>query len=102
MQNFKSFKDFQEYIAKRFTHVSQETFGWLAIIVLHTSTLPSLLALMSGLTDRVPPVDMVILVWTALTLLFIRSAIQKDMLNLVTNGLGFIFQAALLALVFLK
>ena len=102
MRNFKSVKQFQDFVASRFTQVSQETFGWLAIIIFHASTVPSFLAVMSGLTDRVPPVDMVLLVWVALTLLFIRSAIQKDMLNLVTNGLGFIGQATLLALIFLK
>lgn len=102
MQNFKSIKEFQDFVANRFSHVSQETFGWLAIIFLHASTVPSFLAIMSGLTDRVPPVDMVLLVWVSLTLMFIRSAIQKDMINLVTNGLGFLFQATLLALIFLK
>lgn len=102
MLNFNSIKQFQEFIEGKVSHVSQETFGWLAIIFLHASTVPSFLAIMSGLTDRVPPVDMVLLVWVSLTLMFVRSAIQKDMLNLVTNGLGFLFQATLLALIFLK
>ena len=76
--------------------------GWLAVIVLHASTVPSLLAVMAGLTDRLPGVDLVMLVWTGLTLLFIKAAVQKDMLNLVTIGFGFIIQAVMMALIFFK
>ena len=57
---------------------------------------------MSGLTDRLPGVDLVLLVWTGLTLLFVKAAVQKDMLNLVTIGFGFILQAAMMALIFFK
>jgi hypothetical protein len=74
----------------------------MAVIVLHASTLPSLLAVMSGLTDRLPGVDLVLLVWTGLTLLFVKAAVQKDMLNIVTIGFGFIIQAVIMALIFFK
>jgi hypothetical protein len=74
----------------------------MAIIILHASTIPSLLAVMSGLTDRLPGVDLVLLVWTGLTLLFVRAAVQRDMLNIVTIGLGFIIQTTLMALIFFK
>jgi hypothetical protein len=57
---------------------------------------------MAGLTDRLPGVDLVLLVWTGLTLLFVKAAVQKDMLNVVTIGVGFIFQAILMALIFFK
>jgi hypothetical protein len=74
----------------------------MAAIVLHAATVPSLLAVMSGLTDRMPGVDLVLLVWTGLTLLFIKASVQKDMLNIVTIGVGFIVQAVLMALIFFK
>jgi hypothetical protein len=91
-----------DFLRSKFSHISAETFGWLANIVLHASTIPSLLAVMSGLTDRLPGVDLVILVWTGLTLLFVKAAVQKDMLNVVTIGFGFIIQAVLMALIFFK
>jgi hypothetical protein len=93
---------FKDFIQNKFSQVSAETLGWMAAIVLHASTIPSLLAVMSGLTDRMPSVDLVLLVWTGLTLLFIKAAVQKDMLNIVTIGLGFIIQAAMMALIFFK
>jgi hypothetical protein len=93
---------FKDFIQNKFSHISAETLGWMAVIVLHASTLPSLLAVMSGLTDRLPGVDLVLLVWTGLTLLFVKAAVQKDMLNIVTIGFGFIVQAVLMALIFFK
>jgi hypothetical protein len=35
-------------------------------------------------------------------LMFIRAAVQKDILLLVTIGFGFIVQAAMMALIFFK
>jgi hypothetical protein len=94
--------DFKEFIQNKVSHISAETLGWLAVLILHASTIPSLLAVMSGLTDRLPGVDLVLLVWTGLTLLFVKAAVQKDMLNIVTIGFGFIVQAVLMALIFFK
>ena len=100
--NPEYYNQLKEFIQTKISVISAETFGWLAAIVLHASTIPSLLAVMAGLTDRLPGVDLVLLVWTGLTLLFIKAAIQKDMLNIVTIGFGFIIQAAMLALIFFK
>lgn len=93
---------FTDFVQNKFSHISAETVGWLAVIILHASTVPSMLAVMSGLTDRLPAVDLVLLVWAGLSLLFIKAAVQKDMLNLVTIGIGFIIQAVMMALIFFK
>ncbi len=90
------------FVSEKFSHISAETLGWLAVLVLHAATIPSLLAVMAGLTDRLPGVDLVLLVWSGLTLLFVKAAVQKDMLNLVTIGFGFIIQAVMMALIFFK
>lgn len=97
--NLQVIKDF---FANKVSKISAETLGWLAAIVLHASTIPSMLAVMSGLTDRLPAVDLVLLVWAGLTLLFAKAAVQKDMLNVVTIGVGFIAQAVMMALIFFK
>jgi hypothetical protein len=94
--------DITEFFVKRFSQISAETLGWIAVVVLHAATIPSLLAVMAGLTDRLPGVDLVLLVWTGLALMFVKAAVQKDMLNLVTIGFGFIVQAVMMALIFFK
>ena len=93
---------FKQFIVGRFGQTSAETLGWLSILLLHAATVPSFLAIMSGLTDRAPAIDLVLLIWSALTLLFVKAAIQKDMLNLITIGLGFVIQAGMLALIYFK
>lgn len=102
LSDFDSLNDFKTGVGKAVSHVSAETFGWLANLVLHAATVPSLLAVMSGLTEHTPPVDLVLLVWGGLGLLFVRASIQKDMLNIVTIGLGFVAQAVMMALIFFK
>jgi hypothetical protein len=92
----------RNFFSEKLSHISAEALGWIAVLVLHAATIPSFLAVMAGLTDRLPGVDLVLLVWTGLTLLFIKAAVQKDILNLVTIGVGFIIQAAMLALIFFK
>lgn len=96
LQNIKN------YIGVKFSHISAETLGWLAVLVLHAATIPSLLAVMAGLTDRLPGVDLILLIWTGLSLLFVKAAVQKDMLNIITIGFGFIVQAVMMALIFFK
>jgi hypothetical protein len=102
MKQFETLDQFKIFITTKISHISAETFGWLAVLVLHSATIPSMLAVMSGLTDRLPSVDLVLLVWAGLALLFVKAAVQKDMLNVVTIGFGFIVQAALMALIFFK
>lgn len=99
---FDSLDHFKSYVAEKVSHISAETFGWIANLVLHAATVPSLLALMAGVTDRSPSVELVLLVWSGLGLLFVKAAVQKDMLNVVTIGLGFIGQAVVMALIFFK
>lgn len=90
------------FVSDKFKPISAETLGWLAVIVIHSATIPSLLAVMAGLTDRMPSADIVLLGWTGLALLFLKAAVQRDLLNLITIGLGFMIQATLMVLIFFK
>jgi lipid-A-disaccharide synthase-like uncharacterized protein len=83
-------------------HISAETAGWIAIVLFNLATIPTLVAILTGLTEKMPPVDMVLFSWLGLFLFFIKSVIQKDLLNIVTIGLGFFAQAGLLALIVFK
>ena len=82
--------------------ISADTLGWLAVILIHLSTVPTLLAILTGLTEKTPPVDLVLFAWAGLFLFFVKAAISKDILNIVTIGLGFVIQAGLMALILFK
>lgn len=89
---------FKNYLAK----ISSETLGWLAVILFNCTLIPTLLALMTGLSDRTPSLDIVGFVWSGLVLLFFRAIVLKDMLNIITIGVGFMVQASLMALILFK
>lgn len=91
-----------EFFSTHFSKISAETMGWLAAIALHAATIPTLLALLTGLTDTTPSVDVVLFMWLGLVLLFGRAVILKDLLNIVTIGIGFVVQATLMALILFK
>jgi hypothetical protein len=82
--------------------VSADTLGWLAVILIHCATIPTLLALLTGLSDNVPNLDIVLFMWAGLVLLFVRSVVLKDALNIITIGTGFIVQAVIMAMILFK
>lgn len=107
VQNFKEITLFDlqkiiEYFRTHVTAATAETITWVAVILIHASIVPTMIALMAGLSDKTPPIDLVLFIWGGLTLLFIRAAILKDMLNVITIGCGFLAHAIMLALVLFK
>ena len=82
--------------------VSIDGIGWTGLIALHAVTIPSLFGLMTGLTDNTPPIDMVIILWAAMGLFYIKAILERNVVSLVIIGLGFIMQSILMALVFFK
>ena len=92
----------RNFLSTTLTKISAETLGWLAAIVIHAATVPTLIALMTGLSDRTPNLDIVLFAWAGLVLMFFRAVVLKDILNIVTIGMGFIVQAVLMALILFK
>jgi hypothetical protein len=92
----------KDFIYNKLNKISAETLGWLANISLHAATIPSFFALMTGLTDKPPAVDLVLMIWATLGLLFFKAVLLKDLLNIVTIGVGFVLQATVMALIFFK
>jgi len=90
------------WLDQHWPKVSADTLGWLAVVVIHSATIPTLLALLTGLSDTVPNLDIVLFMWTGLVLLFARAVVLKDMLNIVTVGMGFTIQAVIMAMILFK
>ena len=94
----KLYQEFRESIRK----VTIDGIGWTALLALHAVTIPSMLGLMAGLTDNTPPIDMVLILWVALGLFYLKSILEKNVTSIIIIGLGFIAQSMLMALVFFK
>ena len=90
------------WLEQHWPKVSADTLGWLAVVIIHSATIPTLFALLTGLSDNVPNLDIILFVWAGLSLLFARAVVQKDMLNIVTVGAGFIIQAVIMAMILFK
>ena len=82
--------------------VTIDGIGWTALLTLHAVTIPSLVGLMTGLTDRTPPIDMILILWIGLALFYFKAILEKNVVSIVIIGLGFIAQSVLMALVFFK
>jgi hypothetical protein len=79
-----------------------ESIGWLGLILLLASLIPTFLAVMAGITDKMPPIDLVLFMWAALVTFFLRAAILKDTVVILTIGVGFIVNAVFMALILFK
>jgi hypothetical protein len=98
-----SFKErANSWLAEHLPRISADTLGWLAVILIHCATIPTLLALLTGLSDTVPNLDIVMFMWAGLVLLFFRAVVLRDLLNIITIGLGFITQAVIMAMILFK
>ena len=82
--------------------VTIDGIGWTALLTLHAVTIPMLIGLMTGLSDKTPPIDMVLILWIGMALLYFKSILEKNIVSNIIIGLGFIAQSVLMALVFFK
>lgn len=76
-----------------------ELAGWLAMVMLHSNTVPTTLGKILGYSTTMPPLSMVLLTWSGLALYLWRAVYQKDMLYIVSNGIGFALNSLLLAII---
>ena len=103
MDNIETFKrNISDFCVNKLKPSTAETITWLGIVILHCALIPTLIAVMTGLTDKLPQVDLVLFIWAALIMFFIRAAILKDIINVITIGFGFMINAVLMALIFFK
>lgn len=96
------FDNVGKWFELKFKNVSGSAISWVSIVLLHSAFIPTILSVQMGIADRMPTVDIVLFVWVGLLLNYIQSIIQKNILNVVTHGVGFFVQAVLLALVLFK
>ena len=73
--------------------------GWIGMILIHGATVPTTLSVILGYSSELPPLNMVLLVWSGLFLFLLRAIVAKDTLYIVSNAIGFLFNTILLALI---
>lgn len=96
------FARLKQALSDKADHLSSEGIGWLGTMLIHCATIPSLLGLIFAVSDALPSLDVVLFIWFGLLLFFIRALINRDMLSIITHGIGFFIQAVLLGVIVFK
>ena len=73
--------------------------GWIGMILIHGATVPTTMSVILGYSSDLPPLSMVLLVWSGLFLFLLRAIVAKDTLYIVSNTIGFFFNTILLTLI---
>lgn len=105
LQNFsvsKSLSAIAHWLVSHVPSMSAASLHLLAVILIHAATLPSLMAVMFGLSDKMPALDMVILIWAGLMAMFAQAMVMRNFLIAVVISLGFMAQSITMALIFFK
>ena len=79
-----------------------EVCGYLGMVLIHASTLPSIIKILLGYSAILPPIEMVMLVLSGLFLFLIRAVAAKDTLYIISNGIGFFCNALLMSFIIFK
>jgi hypothetical protein len=66
------------------------------------ASIPTLLAVLMAKSDILPPVDLMVFVWSALITFFFKSLIEKNYLYIATICLGFAAQTVIMSLILFK
>jgi len=90
------------FIRNHLTNISAHALGWIAIVMLHFASVPTLWAVLLGQSDKLPSIDLMIFIWSALTTLFIKAILEKDRLYVTTIAIGFVAQTVLSGLILYK
>jgi hypothetical protein len=91
-----------QFLRDHLGRISAHTLGWITIILLHFASIPTLLAVLLGQSDKLPPVDLMIFVWSALITLFFKSLLDRNFIYIATICLGFAAQTVIMSLILFK
>ena len=98
----KAYEAVVKFFIDHFAHISAHTLGWITIILMHFAAIPTLLAVLLGQSDKLPPVDLMLFIWSALITMFFKSLIEKNFLYISTICLGFVAQTVTMSLILFK
>jgi len=90
------------FVKEHLGKLSSHTLGWITIVLLHLASVPTLMAVLLGKSDKLPPVDLVLFIWCGLITLFFKSLIERNSLYIATICLGFVAQTVMMSLILFK
>lgn len=95
-------KPIWDFFKNHLGNISARTLGLLAIVLAHFSSIPTLMAVLLGHSDKLPPVDLMLFVWASLVAIFFKSLIERNSLYVATISVGFAAQTVIMSLILFK
>lgn len=92
-------RQYADFVQHKFSGISSVSLEWVTVVLLHCATIPSILSFIMGVVDHMPGIDIILFMWVALFVYFIKSFAENNRIVLFTNATGFFIQAMLLAMV---
>lgn len=90
------------FVSNHLGHLSAHSLGWISIVLCHFAAIPTLLAVLMGQSDKLPPVDLMIFIWASLITMFFKSLIERNFLYVATICMGFCAQTVIMSLILFK
>ena len=84
------------------TTISERTLSIIPIVILYCIFVPSYLANLNALSDKLPSLDSVLLVLVALTIMTLHAILKNDRLLLVLHVIGFVVNSTILSMIVLR
>lgn len=73
--------------------------GYAGMVLLQGATLPQIFDKLTNPDAQLAPLSMVLMVWVGLLLYFIRAFVQRDVLYMISNGIGLILNFILMIII---
>lgn len=90
------------FVENHLGHLSAHTLGWISIVLCHFAAIPTLIAVLLGQSNQLPPVDLMIFIWAALITMFFKALIERNFLYVATICMGFCAQTVIMSLILFK
>jgi hypothetical protein len=90
------------FLKEHLGHISAHTLGWISILLCHFAAIPTLVAVLLAKNNQLPPVDLMLFVWAALTAMFFKALIERNFLYIATICLGFLAQTVIMGLILFR
>lgn len=72
------------------------------MVLIHSSSLPSVVSNWINPNNTLPPFSLVFMVWTGLLILFIKAIRDRDILYVYGNGAGLLVNTLTLSFILLR
>ncbi len=89
----------EKFMARMNPKLAGEIGGYAGMILLQGATLPQIFDKLTNPNANLAPLSMVLMVWTGLLLYFIRAYVQRDVLYMISNGIGLVLNLFLMAVI---